>query len=157
MGRVGGNPGRAATAVECELPWGVTVRGQRWGPAPDRITLLHEPETDLDSWADLPAHLAQELGFGVVAFDLPGHGLSDDPWEPGRLGAVVEALVKRSDLPFRQVLVTAGVTERAALATVPDLGRVAVVCLSPSSPSCAGNPVRAPEAPKLFCAGAMAG
>src|SRR6476620_10678131 len=107
MGRVGGSRVSGATAIEYPLPWGIVVRGQRWGPAPDRVLLLHEPGTDLDAWGSLPARLAQELMIGVAAFDLPGHGLSDDPWEATRLGDTLRALTGRAELPFRQVLVTA--------------------------------------------------
>src|SRR5262249_34583358 len=152
MGHLADTPGSGVTAVEYRLPWGGTVRGQRWGPAPDRITLIHKPDTDLDSWGEVPALMARELGFGVVAFALPGHGLSDDPWPRGGLADVMVALINRAELPFRQVLITAGVTSRAALDVAPDLGRVALVCLSPHSPPDSGDPVRSPEAPKLFFA-----
>ena len=155
MGRVGAErPG--ATAIEFGLPWGLIVRGQRWGAAPDRVLLIHEPGSDIDAWGALPARLAQELLIGVAAFDLPGHGLSDDPWEPARLGDVLRALVGRAELPFRQVLITAGLTAGAALDVAPDLQRVGLVCLSPgTSPGDASAPF-ARDA-KLFFASALAG
>src|SRR3954453_3078427 len=130
MGRIG-RERSAAIAIEFVLQWGTVVRGQRWGAQPDRILLVHEPGTDLDAWGALPAQLAEELMFGVAAFDLPGHGLSDDPWEPARLGDVLRALVGRAELPFRQVLITSGLTAGAALAVVPDLHRLGLICLSP--------------------------
>ena len=87
MGRLGGNLSSSATAIEHCLPWGVVVRGQQWGPAPDRVLLLHEPGTDLDAWGSLPARLAQELMLGAAAFDLPGHGLQMIPGR--RLGLAI--------------------------------------------------------------------
>lgn len=156
MGRIGRERARA-TAIEVGLPWGTVVRGQRWGALPDRILLVHEPGTDLDAWGSLPARLAEELMFGVAAFDLPGHGLSDDPWEPDRAGDVLRALVGRAELPFRQVLITADLTAGAALDVAPDLQRVGLVCLSPETSPGTMTPPRSPEVPKLFFASAHAG
>ncbi len=95
--------------------------------------------------------------FGVAAFDLPGHGLSDDSWEPDRLEDVLRALVARAELPFRQVLITAGLTASAALDVASDLQRVGLVCLSPGASPGAMAPPRSPETPKLFFASALAG
>jgi hypothetical protein len=53
------------------------------------VLLLHDPGSDLDAWGSLPWQLARALPLAVVAIDLPGHGLSDAPWEPERLGDVV--------------------------------------------------------------------
>ena len=113
--------------------------------------------SDIDAWGALPARLAQELLIGVAAFDLPGHGLSDDPWELARLGDVLRALVGRAELPFRQVLITAGLTASAALAVAPGLQRVGLVCLSPGTSPGEAAPPRSPETPKLFFASALAG
>jgi pimeloyl-ACP methyl ester carboxylesterase len=156
MGRISTSRS-SASAIEHELPWGVVVRGQRWGPAPDRVLLLHEPGADIDAWVSLPARLAQELMIGVAAFDLPGHGLSDESWEPARIGGVVRALLERAELPFRQVLVTAGLTAGVALTIVPQLRHAALVCLSPESPPGVLPPSRSPDVPKLFFASALAG
>jgi hypothetical protein len=156
MGRVGTErPG--ATAIEYGLPWGTVIRGQRWGAAPDRVLLVHEHGTDIDAWGALPARLAQEVLIGVAAFELPGHGLADDPWEPDRLGDVLRALVGRAELPFRQVLITAGLTAGAALDIASELQRVGLVCLSPETSPGAMAPPRSPETPKLFFASALIG
>jgi pimeloyl-ACP methyl ester carboxylesterase len=84
-------------AFELPLPWGPVVRGVRWGSSPDSVLLLHEPGTDIDAWGPLPAQLANALRVEAVAVDLPGHGLSDDPWEPERLGQLVQMLLEVGD------------------------------------------------------------
>jgi pimeloyl-ACP methyl ester carboxylesterase len=84
------------TAVELLLPWGPVIRGVRWGAGPDRVLLLHEPGADIDAWGTLPSHLAQSLGVEALAVDLPGHGLSDDPWEPEMIGEFVRHLTSVS-------------------------------------------------------------
>jgi pimeloyl-ACP methyl ester carboxylesterase len=58
----------------------------------DWVVLVHGPGEDVDAWGDVPAVLAGD-GLGVVVIDLPGHGLSDDPWEAGRIGEVIDGLV----------------------------------------------------------------
>ena len=61
------------------------MRGVRWGGGQDTVFLLHEPGSDLDAWGTLPVLVAGQLGVETVALDLPGHGLSDEPWEPARM------------------------------------------------------------------------
>jgi pimeloyl-ACP methyl ester carboxylesterase len=56
--------------------------------------MLHEPGADVDAWGTLPAQLAQALNVEVVAFDLPGHGLSDDPWDERTTGELVRQLIE---------------------------------------------------------------
>lgn len=56
------------------------MRGLVWPGGPDTVVLIHDAGGDLDDWGSLPAILAGQ-GYRVVAVDLPGHGLSDDPWE----------------------------------------------------------------------------
>jgi len=80
------------SAMELPLPWGSVVRGVRWGAGPDRVLLLHEPGADIDAWGTLPAQLAQSLGVEALAIDLPGHGLSDNPWDPAMIAEVVRLL-----------------------------------------------------------------
>ena len=76
------------SAVEIDLSHGQTLRGQRRGAGANWVILLHEPGTDLDAWGDLPARLGARA-YTALALDLPGHGLSDDPWEPERLPAAL--------------------------------------------------------------------
>jgi pimeloyl-ACP methyl ester carboxylesterase len=56
------------------------------------VVLIHDAGVDLDAWGSLPASLAT-AGYRVQAVDLPGHGLSDDPWEPERANEVIAAIV----------------------------------------------------------------
>ena len=92
MGRIDSAP--QPTAVEFPLPWGPVVRGVQWGWGSDVALFLHEPGADLDAWGPLPSRLAEALGLTSVALDLPGHGLSDDPWELHRAGELVRFLVE---------------------------------------------------------------
>ncbi len=79
-------------AIELPLPWGPVIRGFRWGEGSDTLFLLHEPGSDIDAWGMLPATLAHVLQVKTVALDLPGHGLSDDPWDPVRLPDLLREL-----------------------------------------------------------------
>jgi pimeloyl-ACP methyl ester carboxylesterase len=75
-----------------EIPFaGGMVRGHFWPGGSDWAVLLHEPGSDLDAWDGVPVALAAD-GYAVLAVDLPGHGLSDDPWAPGRAVELVHAL-----------------------------------------------------------------
>src|SRR5687768_8666046 len=85
MGNISDRSRLTPRAVEWSLPWGQVIRGFRWGEGPDSVLLLHEPGADLDAWRNLPAEIARQLEIESVAVDLPGHGLSDDPWDPERL------------------------------------------------------------------------
>jgi pimeloyl-ACP methyl ester carboxylesterase len=157
MGHLSEEASIGPVAFTWELPWGVVVRGQRWGAEPAQLLLVHEPGTDLDAWRDLPAYLAQRLRVGVATVDLPGHGLSDDPWERERLADVLRSLLGRTDPQLRQVIVAAGQTAGAALGIATQFPRLALVCLSPEPPRHATVPIRSPQAPKLFFAAALAG
>lgn len=142
----------AAHAEEYTTPWGVKVRGERWGAGPDRVLLLHEPGADIDAWLGLPRAIARALPVGAVAYDLPGHGLSDDPWEPGRLPDLLRASIANRDEDGRTILIAAGDTAGAALSLAAGLPLAGLVCLSPGGVS---MPVeRSPRVPKLLLAGA---
>src|SRR5262245_2501393 len=143
MGYLGNEIAPGPAAIEIRLPWGPVIRGQRWGAAPDRVVFVHEPGSDLDSWGSLPAQLAQTLSTGVTAFDLPGHGLSDDPWEPSRLADLWRSLAASANPDFRQVIVSAGLTARAALDCASERPHTALVSLSVQSPD-AVLPPRSP-------------
>lgn len=85
MGHLSDPATSSPRAIEQRLPWGPVLRGLRWSAGPDVALLLHEPGVDVDAWGSVPGEIAGQLGIETVAVDLPGHGLSDDPWEPERL------------------------------------------------------------------------
>jgi pimeloyl-ACP methyl ester carboxylesterase len=150
-------------AVEYPLPWGPVMRGVRTGDGADIALLLHEPGADLDAWGAFPSRLARALPVTVVALDLPGHGLTDDPWEPERLGEVVrvamsDGLPRESAYPsgFR-FLIAAGATATSGLQLAAELALTGVVCLSPVAMEADSKPERSPRVAKLIVAGAQAG
>src|SRR3712207_7414180 len=102
-------------AIEWSLPWGPVLRGLRWGGGPDLALLLHDPGRDLDAWAMLPGEITGQLGIETVAVDLPGHGLSDDPWEPKRLTHVLRSVPEMAPAARRRFLIAAGDSSVAAL------------------------------------------
>jgi pimeloyl-ACP methyl ester carboxylesterase len=131
------------------------MRGVRLGDATDAALLLHEPDTDLDAWALLSPRIAGALPLQIVAFDLPGHGLSDDPWQPDRLDLVIREIVQA--IPTVRYVVAAGASALAALRLANDLRLAALVCLSPD-PLEPGSPLeRSARVPKHVFAGSAAG
>ncbi|HEY7035285.1 MAG TPA: hypothetical protein VH482_28360, partial [Thermomicrobiales bacterium] len=77
------------------MAWrGGKVRGYRWWGGANWVVVVHGPGEgeDLDGWGEVPAVLAGD-GLGVVVVDLPGHGLSDDPWEEEGAGELMAVLV----------------------------------------------------------------
>src|SRR5581483_7066133 len=104
-----------AAPVDLDLPRFPTLRGQRWGEAQPVALLVHEPGADLDAWGVLPALLAASLGVAVEAFDLPGHGLADDPWQPERLAELMTALARARGGAGSPAIVAAGESAGAAL------------------------------------------
>lgn len=137
----GANP--SATSFEpqpVEIPFaGKFVRGQRWPDGGDWAVLLHEPGGDLDAWGRVPTALAAE-GYAVLAVDLPGHGLSDDPWEPARAVELVHALAAFAE---GEGAVSVFVISARELATAAAVARNvdALVALSPPP-----FPIEGPEA-----------
>jgi len=155
-GRLTDATGRTWTPVPLTLARedGSILRGQRWGESRRRVVLIHEPGTDLDAWGDLPSLLAS-AGFAVEAFDLPGHGLSDDPWRPDRLGGAVQAIVfgRGSGQAATGVfIVAAGESATAGLRLAADGGIDGLVALSPVWIDADTRPV--PTVPKLMLVGA---
>jgi len=145
-----------AEAVKVSPPGLPLLRGIRWGDEPATL-LLHAPGGDLDDWQDLPLLLARRTGFGAVALDLPGHGLSDDAGrrERGaqRLAEVIRTLAVAGESSRVRAIVAAGETALALLAVAPTLDLAGIVCLSPAAPGSGSNPVaRSPKVPKLFLA-----
>lgn len=141
--------------VEVVLPWGSVVRGLRWGGGPDSLLLLHEPGADLDAWGSLPPYLAGRLPLDVTSCDLPGHGLSDDPWEPERLPELVLALAENEGGGHRRFVLAAGGVASVVLALAGDLRLAGVIVLSPPAPD--ASRLRSPRVPKLIFAGSLAG
>jgi pimeloyl-ACP methyl ester carboxylesterase len=134
---------------------GLTVRGQHWRGDGNWVVLVHAPGEDLDAWGDLPEEFAA-AGYDALAFDLPGHGLSDGDWEPGLLPrSIAAALTFAGDAGARRrFLVTAGVAAGASLAALSRSLADAWIALSPiaSDAELAANP--SVPVPKLILVGA---
>lgn len=147
---------RDNAAIAQTLTWGQTVHGVRWGLGDHRVLFLHEPGTDLDGWGSLPRDLAPALQIEARAFDLPGHGLSDDPWNPELLPAVISELIApEGSAANNPILIAAGATAPAALQIADELALSGLVALSPHGESQSFS--RSPKVPKLFFAGSQAG
>jgi pimeloyl-ACP methyl ester carboxylesterase len=144
-------------AIERDLPWGGVLRGFRWGRSSDAALLLHDPGADIDAWGPLPLEIARQLEIEAIAVDLPGHGLSDDPWEPERLPVLLRALPEIAPAAGFRFLIVAGDLAIAALEHAAAIELSGLVCLSPRIPSDGRRPPRSPRVPKLFVAGSLAG
>jgi pimeloyl-ACP methyl ester carboxylesterase len=132
-----------------ELSWrGGTVRGYRWPGDRNAILLLHDVGQDLDAWSEVPAALSAE-GYGVVAVDLPGHGLSDDPWDAAEAPVLIEAIAAelRSAGAVRCFAIAVGPLAAAALTAA---GVDAIVALSPAP---LAEPPSRPTPPALVLVG----
>lgn len=124
------------------------------------IVLVHDEGGDLDAWRPLAAWLAVR-GFCALAFDLPGHGASDDPWEPALASAaVLSALAFASASGARQVhLGGEGVGAAAVLAAASVAREVrAALLASPSLDErlATFDEVREARLPKLILVGSQA-
>jgi len=131
-----------------ELMWGaVGIRGYRWPGDANVVVLLHDVDADLDAWGDVPLSLADE-GYSVVAVDLPGHGLSDDPWEPDHTIELVTFLAKAAKPPAARCFVVA-----AGQLCGPALAASGIDALVAVSPDTMGNRVIGPTPPTLVMVG----
>lgn len=157
MGRVIKLSEERPHAIEHTLPWGPVIRGVRWGQGDDRVLFLHEPASDIDAWQSMPSHIALALQVETCAFDLLGHGLSDDPWEPERLHETLLFITEEDDRTGRLLIVAAGDSAFAALEYAAEQDVVGLVCLSPPPPDAERRAVRSPRVPKLFFAGSGSG
>ncbi len=157
MGNVGAQALPGPQAIEWNLPWGPLLRGFRWGDGPDVALLLHDPGEDLDAWGALPVEIARQLEIETVAVDLPGHGLSDDPWEPERLPDLLHKLPEIAPAAGLRFLIAAGDSASAALELAPSIELSCLICLSPQVPGDGWRPPRSPRVPKLCVAGSLAG
>jgi pimeloyl-ACP methyl ester carboxylesterase len=126
------------------------VRGYRWRGDATSVLLLHAPGEDLDAWEDLPGVLAGD-GYSIVAVDLPGHGLSDDPWEPLAVADLISVLIAeaRAAGARRSFVVAAGELAPAAL-LARDVD--ACVAVSPAAPETAPD---GPTPPVLVLVGGL--
>ena len=146
--------------VEFVGPRALTLRGLRSGEGERWAVLVHGEGRDLDGWRPLVGWLADH-GLSVLAFDLPGHGASDDPWEPAlALPAVIAAIAfARSESPYPVHLVGEGVGAIAALAAAAELTRqvASIVAISPHADDgvAALIEVREARAPKLILVGSL--
>jgi pimeloyl-ACP methyl ester carboxylesterase len=144
-------------AVEFEGPGAIVMRGQRFG-AEDRWALLaHGVGNDLDVWRRVAPWLAGR-GLAVLTFDLPGHGASDDPWDPRLTAAAIAAAIAfaRAQGARYVHLVGEGVAAIAALACAADSSDVSsVTALSPQPDDrVADNEhIREARVPKLILVG----
>ena len=102
-----------------------------WPGGPDTVILIHDAGGDLDDWGSLPATLAGQ-GYRVVAVDLPGHGLSDDPWDIDRAPEQVAEIVSAARLDSgRCFVVGAG----GLAPVIGDMAVDALVVVSPHAPA----------------------
>src|SRR4051812_16642691 len=108
MGNISDRVAVTPQAIEWNLPTGQVIRGLRWGQGPDTVVLLHDPGSDLDAWETLPLEIARQLGIEAIAVDLPGHGLSDDPWNPAHLTDLLRHLRDLTLAARRRFLIVAG-------------------------------------------------
>jgi alpha-beta hydrolase superfamily lysophospholipase len=120
--------------------------------------LVHDEGEDLDVWRPLVGELLG-LGLCVLAFDLRGHGASDDPWEPARAPSDVLAALRfaRAEGARRLYLVGAGVGATAVLAAGGKRRVEALVLYSPRTElaGVAHEAFRAATAPKLIIVGGL--
>ncbi|MDQ6920864.1 MAG: alpha/beta fold hydrolase [Candidatus Dormibacteraeota bacterium] len=120
-----------AVPVELAGPGAGMLRGLRFGDGERWAVLVHDLERDLDDWRELAIWLA-ESGVCALALDLPGHGASDDPWDPALAVPAAKAALDfaRSAGAGRIHLVGAGVGGTAALAAASSsAGEVASAAL----------------------------
>jgi alpha-beta hydrolase superfamily lysophospholipase len=137
---------------------GLLLRGHRYGLGQGWAVLVHDEGEDLDTWRPLVGELLA-LGLCVLAFDLRGHGTSDDPWEPRRAFSDVLAALRfaRSEGAHRLYLVGAGLGATAALAAGGRRKVEALVLYSPQAELEGISPevLRAARAPKLIIVGGL--
>ena len=126
-----------------------SIRGLRWPGVRTPVLLIHEPDADrdLDHWGSLP-DLLQRNGYPVVAFDLPGHGLSDG-------AATLESATEAVDLVWGDIAAQgsqpiAVIAAGAACSLLPSRQTSARILLSPTGKSHAETPD-----PKLVFVGSL--
>jgi alpha-beta hydrolase superfamily lysophospholipase len=149
-----------AVAVEFRGPDTLVLRGLRFGAGKHWAVLVHDVGKDLDGWRHLAAWLG-DRGLSVLAFDLPGHGASDDPWEPQLAVAAVFAAVDfaRSNSSQQVHLVGDGVGALAALAVAAggshDIASVTSVSPQADERVATLGDIREARVPKLILVGSL--
>lgn len=120
-----------ATAVTVSEGTKPVIRGQHWQGGTDWAILIHDVDQDLDAWANAPATLAA-AGYSVLAIDLPGHGLSDEPWQFSEIPHVVQTATSfaKDAGAKRCFLLAAGSVSAPSMVAASDLVQ-AVVAFSP--------------------------
>ncbi len=143
-------------AVEFLTEDGVVLRGEIQGASERWVVLVHDQNADLDVWRPLVAHLL-DLSLCPLAFDLRGHGASDDPWDPRRAVLDVETAIRfaRGRGAEKIVVVGEGAGATAALVAAGRERVAGVVLLSPRAELDGGEPdaIRDYRGPKLLIAG----
>jgi alpha-beta hydrolase superfamily lysophospholipase len=148
--------------VEFEGPAAHVLRGLLFGAGEHWAILVHGEGHDLDAWRPLTAWLA-ERGLCALAFDLPGHGASDDAWDPALATASVLAAVDFARSQGARMLHLIG-AEAGAIAVLAAGARdgyepASIVVLSPTIDervaSLAG--IREARAAKLVLVGSLDG
>mgnify|MGYP001064108311 CR=1 FL=1 len=132
------------------------LRGLVFGEGTRDVLLVHDIGDDLDAWGSLPWSLAL-AGYRVRAVDLPGHGLSDDPFTHELLPSVLDCLIDEVTGPGATHchLVTAGVVTGAVLAARSSTQISALVALSPRLDEVWRATVRAHTGAKLLFASSL--
>ncbi len=141
------------TLVSPSLP---TLRGLRYGQGTRSALLVHDVGEDLDAWGRLPETLAL-AGYCVLAVDLPGHGLSDDPFTDELLPAIVDSLLDHAAAQGTTSchLIAAGPVAGAALAA-PGSARISsLTALSPRLAERWRAALRGHTGPKLLLASSL--
>jgi len=149
-----------ALPVEFAGPGGVVLRGQRFGGDDRWAVLVHGVGTDLDGWRHLAIWLASR-DLSILAFDLPGHGASDDGWNPQlALAAVMAAVGFARSQGARQVhLIGEGVGAIAALGVAAsgssDIASVAALSPEADDRVAKVGDIREARVPKLIVVGSL--
>jgi pimeloyl-ACP methyl ester carboxylesterase len=122
-----------ATAVTMGGDTKPIIRGQHWRGGMDWAILIHDVDQDLDAWANAPATLV-DAGYSVLAIDLPGHGLSDEPWHFPEIARSVQTAMSfaKNAGAKRCFLLVAGSISVPSMIAASDLIQ-AVVAFSPEA------------------------
>ncbi len=111
---------------------GTTLRGICWEGSDSWVLLVHDVGEDLDAWQPLEAVLA-ESGCARLAFDLRGHGASDDSPREDRADLDIEAAARYAEEAGakRICVVSAGRSGIVALGLRRERPFEAIALLSP--------------------------
>jgi pimeloyl-ACP methyl ester carboxylesterase len=146
--------------IEFAGPRTGTLRGLRSGDGERWTVLVHDVGRDLDDWRELASSLA-ESGGSALTFDLPGHGASDDPWDPALAAPALTAALDfaRSAGARRIHLVGAGSGAMAALAAASagaeDVASAALLSPRPDGTATLGEETREVRVPRLILVGSL--